>query len=337
MDFEKEDFNKLLTVALKYKENPVFLFDEIQYTKHWQLFVRRLHRNGFKIYITGSNSLLLSTELSTALAGRHLDVLLLPFSFKELLSFHRLLKTSYSTREKSKVLKIFDDYLLKGGYPAFVLTKDKEVLRGIYEDIVIKDVAMRYGIKAVDDLKKTSVYLATAMAKYISYLSLSKLLGISPTTASHYVECFENVFFLKSILKYGESTKKVVRSPKKIYFLDNGLRNLLVTRRDIDRGNLLENTVFIHLFRKGYRIFYFKERHECDFIFSSELSPNFHAVQVCYELNEQNKEREVGGLVEAMEFFKLKEGLILTYDQEGELSVGGKKIIIMPVWKWLLK
>ena len=130
------------------------------------------------------------------------------------------------------------------------------------------------------------------------------------------------------------SLKKQIKNPKKIYAIDNGLSATNSASFSEDKGRMLENAVFLHLRRKYKNIFYFREKHECDFLVV-EKNNIIAAIQVCYELNDDNKEREIKGLQEALENLNLKEGLILTFDQEDELSVVNKKITIMPVWKWL--
>ncbi|NCC71732.1 ATP-binding protein [bacterium] len=157
----------------------------------------------------------------------------------------------------------------------------------------------------------------------------------SHNTVKRYIESLESVYLIFLIKKYSESNKKILKAYKKVYFIDNGLRNILTFQRYQDKGNLLENIVFLELLRKGKEITYFNDNNsECDFIAKEK---SFETFQVCFELNDKNKDRELNGLLFAMNFFKLEIGYILTYDQEDELKIDNKIIKVIPVWKWLLE
>jgi len=151
-----------------------------------------------------------------------------------------------------------------------------------------------------------------------------------------FISYFEDSYLLFTVPKFAYSLKKQLVNPKKVYSIDNGLSNVNSVSFSSDRGRMLENIVFLHLRSKYNKIFYFKEKNECDFIVK-EKGTITKSIQVCYELTEDNKQREIDGLMEAMEMFKLEEGLILTYKQEDKFKVNNKKIIIKPVWKWLLE
>ena len=138
------------------------------------------------------------------------------------------------------------------------------------------------------------------------------------------------------IPKFDYSLKKQIYYNKKVYFIDTGLAKSVGYRISEDSGRLLENLVFVELKRKNKEIFYYSDKNECDFIMKDRTKIK-EAIQVCYDFNEDNKKREINGLLEAMKKFKLKKGLILTYDQEDEIRIENKLIIIRPVWKWLLK
>ena len=140
---------------------------------------------------------------------------------------------------------------------------------------------------------------------------------------------------MKKINKFDYSLKKRMMNYKKIYIVDNGFVPIITTRLSKDKGWMLENFVFKTLISEG-EVFYYSDKNECDFIIVNKRKVE-NAIQVCYELNEKNKEREIKGLVEAMDKFKLKKGLILTFDQEEEINIDKKKILIKPVWKWLLE
>ena len=130
--------------------------------------------------------------------------------------------------------------------------------------------------------------------------------------------------------------RKSLAAPKKIYLIDTAFNQISGFNFSSNNGRNLENVVFIELKRRKKEVYYFSEKNECDFIIK-DGSRITRAIQVCYNLNKEDKEREVNGLIQAMNKFKLKEGVIITFDQDEKLSVEGKTIQVIPVWKWLLK
>jgi predicted AAA+ superfamily ATPase len=182
-----------------------------------------------------------------------------------------------------------------------------------------------------------AIYLITNVGKEFSYNSLRKIFKLgSVNSAISFVSFFEDSYMLFTVPKFDYSYKKQVINPKKVYSIDNGFSNINSASFSEDKGRMLENLAFLNL-RRGYReIFYFQEKGECDFVVK-EREKIIQAIQVCYNLTEQNKERELNGLIEALNKFKLKEGLILTYNQADEFKIKSKTIKVIPVWRWLLE
>lgn len=325
--FEINDFQKLNEIFLElYGDCNYYFFDEIQNIQKWELFVRSMLDKKKKFVITGSNASLLSRELGTRLTGRHLRFELFPFSFKEMLEF----------REKKQGINAFEEYLKKGGFPEYLKYDKNEILQELFNDIIARDIVVRYKLRNAKTIKEMAIYLLTNVGKEFSYNSLKKIFGLgSINSVISFISYFEDSYLLFPISKFDYSLKKQIISPKKIYSIDNGLSSVNSVSFASDRGQMLENIVFLQLRRKHKNIFYFKEKNECDFLVK-EKNKITNALQVCYELHDDNKEREIQGLKEALTKFKLKQGLILTYNQEDELKVGNKKIILTPVWKWLL-
>ncbi len=327
VDFEVRDFQKLNKVfAEEFGNSDYFFFDEIQNVDKWELFVRSMLDKGKKFVITGSNASLLSKELGTRLTGRHLRHELFPFSYKEMLKL----------MNKKPGKKSFKDYLIKGGFPEYLKIQREEVLQELFNDIVMRDIAIRHKIRELKTIKEMGVFLLTNIGKEFSFNNLRKIfeLGSTNTTIS-FISFFEDSYLLFTLPKFSYSLKKQLVNPKKIYSIDNGLSSANSVSFSADKGRMLENIVFQHLRRRYKNIFYFKEKGECDFVIEKK-GKIISAIQVCYKLTEDNKDREIKGLMEALEKFKLKQGLILTYDTEDELKVGGRKLMIKPVWKWLL-
>ena len=342
INFKVEDFKILEELFIElYGEKKMFYFDEIQNIPMWEMFVRRLHDERKKVFITGSNASILSRELGTHLTGRHLMLQMFPFSFKEFLYLKKfeLNKNSvYITVSRAKIKKNFADYFISGGFPEYLKELNTDYLKTLYENIVYRDILVRYKIPNEKNLKEL-VYLAiNNISKEISFNSLKKILGLgSSTTVKNYFDYLENSFLIFLVSKFDYSLRKQMYYNKKVYCIDNGLAKCLGFRVTPDNGKLLENIAFIELKRKGKEIYYYSDKKECDFVIKDRTKIT-QVIQCCYELTRDNKEREIEGLTEAMDKFKLKAGLILTYDQEEEMKLkGNRKIVIKPVWKWLLE
>lgn len=326
--FEIKDFNRAEKIFREtYKNNGAWFFDEIQNIENWELFVRYLVDKKEKVILTGSNASLLSRELGTKLTGRHLDVQLFPFSYNEFLKFLKL--------EASK--KSYEGFLFKGGFPEFLKKSDSAILNELLNDVIMRDIVNRFGIRNSALLKKIALYLISHVGKEFSFNSLKKMFQIkSVQTVIDYVSYFEDSYILFTIPKFSYSYKKQQINPKKVYSIDNGFSYENSVTFSKDKGKMLENNIFLQLRKKYKEIFYFQEEHECDFVFK-EKNKIIGAIQSCYDLNNENQEREINGLLEAMKKFKLKKGLIITLNQENKFNFDDKKIIVMPVWKWMLE
>jgi len=338
-NFPANEFNRLYEALVSlYGKKKTFFLDEIQNVPNFETFVRRLYEEGLKFFITGSSATLLSRELGTKLTGRHVDIIVRPFSFLEFLELKgiKINKESiYKTETKAEIKKYFDEYLVNGGMPEYLIYNDSELLTRVYEDTVIKDIAVRHKIENIAVLRQLYSYLVNNFANKFSYNSLKKVTSIkSVNTIKKFISYLEETYFAKTINKFDYSYRKQIINEKKFYVLDNGFVGIISKKITKDYGWLLENLVF-NCLNRDYGVFYYAGKKECDFLVIKNKEVK-KAVQVCYELNEDNREREIEGLTEAMEKFKLKEGLLLTNSQEEELKIEGKKISIKPVWKWLL-
>ena len=323
--FELSDFIKAEKIFVElYGKNGVYFLDEVQVVSKWEKFVRSLVDKKRKVVLTGSNASLLSRDFGALLTGRHLSFELFPFSFKEFLDYFNL-KPSIDSFEK---------YFQLGGLPEYLKEKQNYVLQELLKDVVIRDVAVRFGIRNSSLLKKIAIYLITTVGKEFSYNSLKQMFSVaSVQSVIDYVSFFEDAYLIFTIPKFSYSYKERQVNPKKVYSIDNGLSAANSVSFSKDTGRMLENQVFLNLRRKHKEMFYFKEKKECDFVVK-EREKITQAIQVCYELNEDNKEREINGLMEALIKFKLKQGLILTYNQEDTIENQNKKILIKPAWKW---
>lgn len=341
-DFTIEDFQTMQELLIElYGERNVYFFDEIQNIRGWERFVRRLHDNGKKVYVTGSNASMLSREMGTHLTGRHLSYSLYPYSFKEFLRFkkHELpIPEVLTTVEKSTLKRHFNEYIEAGGIPEFVKNRDELYVKTLYENIIYRDIIARYNLKDEKALKTTAYFAASNIAKEISYNNVRKLTGLSSaTTIKEYFEYLENSYLAYLLPRFSTSLKTQVYSNKKVYFIDTAIAKILGFRTSEDHGRILENMVFMELKRRNLEIYYHRENKECDFVIRNGYNIA-EAIQVTQSLeNPDTRKREIEGLFEALETYDLSEGLILTDDTEDKIEIDEKKITVKPIWKWMLE
>jgi predicted AAA+ superfamily ATPase len=310
--------------------------DEIQNIEGWKRFVRRIYDEGYKIFITGANARLLSSELGTHLTGRYSKVELYPFSFSEYLNIRDIKPLRITSDKKADILKSFEIYLECGGFPEYLKYSDTEFLKRAYDDIIYRDIIARHGIQEVKSFLLLVQYIFTNAGKDAGYASLAKDVGIkSPVSVRDYISFLEGAYLVFELYRYDTSLKSQYSGQKKMYVINNGMRNTVFFRFSKDNGSLLENMILIELKRRESEIFFLREKNECDFIIYEGGRIN-SAIQVSYVLNRDNLERETKGLCKAMESLNLKSGIILTYNQEEEMTTeDGKIISIIPAWRWL--
>ncbi len=325
--FEVNDFFKLEKIFEANGGNGIFFFDEIQNIKGWERYVRVLHDQKKKVIITGSNARILSAEFGTSLTGRQISYEIFPFSFSEYLNHF----------EATANLANFSDYLALGGFPEYLTSKKIDVLINLFNDLIYRDIVARHGLRNPNIVRELGVFLASNIGKVFSFNNLVKNFDLgSGNTVKTYISYFEDAFLFFAIPRFSYSFQQQIKNPKKIYGIDTGLITTLSMSFSKDKGRLLENKVFIHLKRMGKEIYYYQQKGECDFIVSKNNHVEF-AAQVCYDLTPENLDRELNGLLEAMAELNLQEGYIFTMDQQEQLEKGGKKIQVIPVWKWMLE
>ncbi len=325
MDFDINDFDRLNETFFElYGDSNIYFFDEIQNIKNWEIFIKTLLDRNKNIILTGSDMSLLRPD--THLTGRHLNIELFPFSFNEMLKLKN---------EKASV-ENFNDYLLSGGFPEYLKYRDYRILNELFNDIIQRDIIAKYNIRNIKVIMELALYLLNNSGNEFSYNKLKNLFNLgSVNTVISFITYLEEAYILFSIPKFDYSLKKQIINNKKIYCVDNGMLHSNSLSFAEDQGKLLENLVFITL-RKRYRdIFYFKDKFVCDFIIRDKGKVT-NAFQVAYSLNEDNKKREINGLMSALKAFNLSEGIIFTYNYDDEFILEDKKIKIMSFWKYLL-
>ncbi len=340
IELKNEDFDKILTSFYElYGDLDYIILDEIQNVKNWELFANRLRRTK-KVILTGSNSKLLAGELSTHLTGRYIDMELYPFSFKEFLRKKEFKETkTYTSKEKAEILNYLKEYLQIGGFPESYKF-GKAIISRIYEDIITKDILLRYKISKIEELKKLSNYLITNSSQESTYSKLSKLLNVKHVnTISKWISYLENSFLFFRIERFDFKLKQQYIAPKKIYCIDTGIINSIGFQFSENIGRLIENKVAIELQRRKEKpqskVYYWKDhqQNEVDFVIKNEKTVK-ELIQVTYSSDKENiKKREIQALLKASKELNCKKLTIITWDYENEEN----GIRYIPLWRWLLQ
>jgi predicted AAA+ superfamily ATPase len=241
-----------------------------------------------------------------------------------------------TTTGRNLIKKAFSEYVVEGGFPEYLKTKKDDYLRSLYQNILYRAVITRYNLTSEKPLKEAAFYAASNLSKEMSFNQVRNLTGLSSaTTVKEYYGYLENSYLNFLISRYDPSLKKQIYFNKKTYFIDSALARLVGFRPSEDHGRILENIVYLNLKRKGNEIFFHRDNGECDFIIRKD-GIIIEAIQVTMDLNKTEK-REIKGLMEALRSYRLDNGLILTYDENRKIEIEGKRIMVMPVWKWLLE
>ena len=332
-------------------QKQMFVFvDEPQTMDNWEKAVRALNEEGFRVFVTGSSSKLLSQEIATALRGRTLSYLLLPFSFKEFLTLkqfegdlHKL-----SSKEKSVLMSLMDEYLEWGGYPEIALENTNELklktISEYYDLVIFKDIVERFKIKNTKVIKWLIKSAITSCSKEFSihkiYSTLkSQGIKVSKNTLYEYTSLMEDVLFSFFLPKFKHSERKKELSINKLYLCDIAFSKL--TENSNGKGKKMENTVFLELKRRAApitQISYWKniQQEEVDFVIQE--GPKLkQLIQVSQNISEfETKKREIRALLKASTELKCSNLLMITENAEATEKIKGKTIQYVPLWKWLL-
>ena len=318
-ELELNDFTRLDQIITEQESNTLF-FDEIQVIVGWERYVRQKLDEGFQLVITGSNTTLLSSELGTKLTGRHIMRELFPFSWKEFCDFKSLAPSEASLKK----------YMETGGFPEYVKTENDDILHQLFEDILMRDIAARYGVRDLKSLQRLALYLISNVGNLVTGNRLKSLLDIGATsTVMEYFSHLEQTWLLHFIPKFSYSVRKQSINPRKVYAIDTGLINVNSISFSDDVGRILENLVYLHLRRSFKEICYFSEKGECDFVVSEKENVQM-VIQVCYELTPDNLDRELKGLFEALNFFEMDKGYLVTQNQTDHFEREGKTAEVLP-------
>lgn len=322
-------------VKEKIKNEKVYLLlDEVQNVEAWEKAI-----NSFKvdfnvdIYITGSNAYLLSSELSTLLSGRYIEIKMYPLSFKEYLTFNNYTRDNIDDK--------FNEYLKYGGLPAITLIKDKSelvlsYLNDIYNTIVKKDIIDRNNIKDAVLLENIIKYLANNIGSPISSTKISDYLNSNKITEKsnhqtidNYLNMLENSFIMYKADRTDIRNKSLLKTLGKYYISDTGIRNIILGFRNIDEGHLLENVVYLELLRRGYRVNIGKSGDfEVDFVAENPNDIKYYQVSKTLS-TEDVLNRELRSLNSIDDNY---EKIILTMDRSINKDYNGIKVINLIDW-----
>lgn len=343
INFTVDDFQTLDELFhTEFGEQHTYYFDEIQNVKGWERFVNRLYNAGNKVFITGSNANLLSRELGTLLTGRHISKELYPFSFAEFMAFRKYdyqRQDMFTTAGRARLNNYFTEYLTMGGLPQYLQNGSKDFLKAMYTDIVFRDVIVRNNINSEASLREMLYYLASNVTHTFTYNSIAKNIGVKSTdTINDWISCLEQTYLVHCLNKYDTKVGVQLRSPKKLYFIDNALAGQIGFNLSKNQGLWLENTVAIELQRRGKEFFYHSNGHECDFVVR-EGKTITQAIQVSVTIDDEaTRKREVAGVLSAMKDHHLAKGIILTMNTRTSIDLEeNRHIEVIPCWQWMLE
>jgi len=345
-----EELNLILKAFYELYDDPDYIIlDEIQNVEGWELFANRLRRSR-RVIITGSNSSLLSGELASRITGRHVDKVLFPFSFGEFLAYNEIKppgkNEEYTTKDSAVMEKSLETYLEKGGFPeAYGLPG---ITKSIFGDIVSKDIIRRYRLKNMAALESIVKYLVSNSAKEISYSKLKSIFGIRKVeTVKNYMGYIGDTYLVFTLQRFSFKLKQQFIAPRKAYCIDTGIINAISFKTGDDTGRKIEGLVAVELKRRASysdtqtEIYYWKDhlQREVDFVLKRGNAVT-RLIQVSFvggEVQEEVMHRELESLVHASQELRCNNLLLITWSREGLEEYKGKKIILIPLWKWLLK
>ena len=340
--FSIGDYKKLVQAGYElFGDFDYIVLDEVQEVEGWERMVSAL-RESYPTVVTGSNARLLSREFSTYLTGRYLNYTLLPFSFREFLTYRKIEPDVRTTKDEALIKRALTEYIERGGFPE-ALRFDREYLINLYNDIITRDVIVRHGLRNVRELKEVAFYLFSNFAGRFTYSKTKNVLGIGNVeTVKKYVEYLESAYLIFELPKFSFKPKEVVRGDKKVYAVDTGMLNAVLPKVSENIGRLMENAVFIELLRFKYykrpsvELYHYRDtKGEVDFVVRDKGETEL--IQVTYASSEDEvASREVENLFRVMKLFGMKRGTLVTWDYSGEIRRDNLTVKAVPLWRWLL-
>lgn len=354
---ESAFLTKLLpTIKNTHTEQLEFLFlDEIQNVPNWSRWLRRVYdTEKIRLFVTGSSSKMSSREIPTELRGRFLEVTIFPLSFKEFLKFKAIAineaAVEYVEDEKAKLMRALGEYLEFGGMPEVVLAsrgKKADIIHSYYNTVVRRDMIERFKIRNEESLKALLRLLLNSTSYTISklYNNLKSLnFEVGKGTIQSYLSYIEDSYFIYSLPIFSFKIKNQLQYARKVYFIDTSFLNLLSTRFTKNRGRLYENLVFVELKRRqandpNLELYYWQSqrKEEVDFVLKHGLKVK-QLIQVCCDINDYDtKKRETKALLKASKELNCDNLFVITEDYEAVEELNGKRVVYIPLWRWILQ
>ncbi len=339
-EFGVMDFNDIVSVQAEMSdEKGYFFFDEIQIVDGWERFVRRLADAKERVYVTGSNAKMLSREIETTLGGRFFTKYIMPYNFREFLRANGVNFSAgqqYSTRQTAKIIKHLDTYFTYGGFPeSLIYNTKREYVAGVFQKILLGDIALRNNIRNDNALKILIKKIAETLMAEVSYTKLYNLLktigiSIGKDSVINYISYAEDAYLIFRVKNYFAKFADAESTPK-FYFSDNGLLNLFLSDK---KTRLLENIVAISLSQRYPGNVYFLKSAKTNIDIDFYIPETETAYQVAFSLTEPlAREREVSALINLKEkFSNAKHWVIITYSEEEIIG----DIEVLPLWKFLV-
>lgn len=353
LPFSTADFQTILETYYRkfpaFKDRQCYLFlDEVQRIAGWDAFVRRvLDSENLAVFVTGSSSKLLSSEIATRLRGRSIATEIFPFSFREFVRLNGANPSAkrFGSQTRAVLQNLIARYLDIGGFPEIQgIDTDlrRQVLQNYVDVVILRDIIERYSIRTTTSLRAIIRHIMSAPATCFSvnkfYNSLkSEGIACTKNNLYDYLDYLTDAFLVYQAPIHSRSEKVRRVHPRKVYVIDPGLLEAMSFHITEDRGALLENIVYMHLRRKGLKPEYYitGEGGEIDFILPPGAIEEGRLIQVCWDLGHRStRERETRSLLAAMDELNEKQGLIVTWLDEKSPH---ERINVLPVWKWLLK
>ena len=339
------DLDRILQAFYElYGELDCVVLDEVQHVPGWELFASRL-RNRMRVVITGSNAALLGGELATRLTGRYIDTVLFPFSFREYLAYAGVpAPDGPTTRERAAIIRRLEDYLHTGGFPE-AQTIGKGILPRIFGDIVSRDVVKRYNVRHDESVQALARYLVENAASEITVRRLVNTLDLrSEHTVAKWMSYLRQAFLLFEVERFSYKMRERYLAPRKVFCIDNGIISTVSSSFSANTGRLMENLVAVELQRRcardwGAGVFYWKDHQHNEVDFIVKKGPRVgQLIQVTYASDSRDlRDREQKSLLKASADLRCRDLLVITWDHEEVRRIEGRKVVFMPLWKWLLE
>lgn len=329
-----------------YEKPKIIFFDEIQILPRWEQFLNKLHRRGYNIVVTGSNSHLLSGEFSSSLTGRHIALELLPLSFSEFITEPQYMRSAPTNNGAILKQKLFEQYWQRGGFPEVSLGKEdpQEYLSLLLNSIIFKDIVQRFKLRNPQAIVSFLSLMMEEPTARFSANNIQKALpapSLSVTSILKYIDMAINAYLLFELQPFFAKPRKRIKADRKLYVIDHALaavRNVGISDK---LGATLENIIFIELVRRGYvpneKLFYLQtpKGREVDFLVKQDRG-TIHLIQVSYDLSSlKTLDRELSALTEAAQLTGAKQLTIITRNEQRKINHDGFDIDVIPAYRWL--